>query len=596
MKINSVHIKNIKGISKLDLAPEKLTVFTGPSGTGKSSAMDAIRYGLTGKTPADYTMAGTFESEVTLNLEDLGTICRRTRSGKNSVRMNDKVTTAKSAVEALESTFGVSAASFGLMTSSEILEHAMGKDLAAYLLNEGFISNDVTLSRLIALCDLSEDAVREIQGMFPADPAPISLAAINDAYQTAKNSRPFLKNAINEENARSLYEGPVPQKARAALEAELANINKQLGAARAAVEQYPKLIQEMQRNQQLKQDLEQRLKGYETVFSVSQQETDTTNQNIANAQRLVTDTQRSIDAVKRDMVVLQRTLAALATNKCPISECLVCSTDKTVVRADLEAELESKKTQLSLYEENLVEYKAALQKAQDAKDDLAKRKSAYQMKVTLLAQYDKVKDAKNILPPKPDEEKVRLLQEQADELNTEIDRARKYEDAEKAKTRMNAYQAKLSATEEIVAQLAPNGGVRKQILQHSLGPLESWCNDKLKTVLPKYAMRFNADNDFAVEMVMAGGNVVSFEGISTGERMRVVLVLMGMLNALNGARVFLLDNVNALDRQTFEDVLKYLKESESEYDHAFISGIDYPGFQDAVDKCGIPLSKVVFKA
>lgn len=85
MKINSVHIKNIKGISKLDLAPEKLTVFTGPSGTGKSSAMDAIRYGLTGKTPADYTMAGTFESEVTLNLEDLGTICRRTRSGKNSV-------------------------------------------------------------------------------------------------------------------------------------------------------------------------------------------------------------------------------------------------------------------------------------------------------------------------------------------------------------------------------------------------------------------------------------------------------------------------------------------------------------------------------
>lgn len=595
MKINSVNIKNIKGISGLSVMPEKLTVFTGPSGTGKSSAMDAIRYGLTGKTPADYTTAGTLESEVVIDLEDLGTICRRTRLGKNSVRMNDKATTAKSVAEALENTFGVSMASFGLMTSSEVLEHAMGKDLAAYLLNEGFISNDVTLTRLIALCDLSGDAEQEIHGMFPADPTPISLAAINTAYQTAKNSRPFYKNIIAEESARAAYEGPVPQKARADLETEFANVNKELGAARAAVEQYPKIIQEMQRNQQIKHDLEKRLKAYENVFSVSKQESDTTSQNIANAQRLVTDTQRSIDMVKRDMAVLQRTLDALATNKCPISECLVCSTDKTVVRADLEAELESKKTQLELYEENLVQYRDALTKAQAAKSDLDKRMSDYQVKVTLLAQYDKVKDAKNVLPQKPDEEKVKTLQERVDTLKNEIERARKYEDAEKAKKKMNAYQAKLNAVEEIVAQLAPNGGVRKQILRHSLGPLESWCNEKLKTVLPKYTMRFNADNDFAVEMVTAAGHVISFDGISTGERMRVVLVLMGMLNALNGARVFLLDNVNALDLQTFEDVLKYLKEIEPEYDHVFISGVDYPGFQDAVDKCGLPVKKVVFR-
>lgn len=595
MKINSVNIKNIKGISGLSVMPEKLTVFTGPSGTGKSSAMDAIRYGLTGKTPADYTTAGTLESEVVIDLEDLGTICRRTRLGKNSVRMNDKATTAKSVAEALENTYGVSMASFGLMTSSEVLEHAMGKDLAAYLLNEGFISNDVTLTHLITLCDLSGEAKQEIHGMFPADPAPISLAAINSAYQTAKNSRPFYKNIIVEESARAAYEGPTPQKTRADLEAEFANVNKELGAARAAVEQYPKIIQAIQRSQQIKHDLEQRLKAYENVFSISKQETDTTSQNIANSQRLVTDTQRSIDMVKRDMAVLQRTLDALATNKCPISEGLVCSTDKTVVRSDLEAELESKKTQLELYEENLVQYKDALTKAQAAKSDLDKRKSDYQVKVTLLAQYDKVKDAKNVLPQKPDEEKVKTLQERVDTLKNAIDRARKYEDAEKAKEKVNAYQAKLNAIEEIVAQLAPNAGIRKRILQHSLGPLESWCNEKLKTVLSKYTMRFNADNDFAVEMVTSAGHVISFDGISTGERMRVVLVLMGMLNALNGARVFLLDNVNTLDLRTFEDVLKYLKEIEPEYDHVFISGVDYPGFQDAVDKCGLPVKKVVFK-
>lgn len=50
IRIESVHIEEMRGIRKLDLAPEQKTfAISGPNGSGKSGVIDAIEFGLTGQ-------------------------------------------------------------------------------------------------------------------------------------------------------------------------------------------------------------------------------------------------------------------------------------------------------------------------------------------------------------------------------------------------------------------------------------------------------------------------------------------------------------------------------------------------------------------
>lgn len=45
MEIRHMRITNFRGLKSADFTPEKLNVFLGASGSGKSSILDALRYG-----------------------------------------------------------------------------------------------------------------------------------------------------------------------------------------------------------------------------------------------------------------------------------------------------------------------------------------------------------------------------------------------------------------------------------------------------------------------------------------------------------------------------------------------------------------------
>ena len=50
IKLESVHIEEVRGIRKLDLNfGQKTFAISGPNGSGKSGVIDAIEFGLTGK-------------------------------------------------------------------------------------------------------------------------------------------------------------------------------------------------------------------------------------------------------------------------------------------------------------------------------------------------------------------------------------------------------------------------------------------------------------------------------------------------------------------------------------------------------------------
>ena len=48
MKIGHIRITDFKGVRKFQMTPAKVNILVGANGTGKSSVLQAIRYGITG--------------------------------------------------------------------------------------------------------------------------------------------------------------------------------------------------------------------------------------------------------------------------------------------------------------------------------------------------------------------------------------------------------------------------------------------------------------------------------------------------------------------------------------------------------------------
>ena len=59
MKISHINIRDVRGVKSMDFKPATINYITGPSGSGKSSVMDAIRYGITGKSGEDHVRLGS---------------------------------------------------------------------------------------------------------------------------------------------------------------------------------------------------------------------------------------------------------------------------------------------------------------------------------------------------------------------------------------------------------------------------------------------------------------------------------------------------------------------------------------------------------
>lgn len=76
MKINHVRISNFKEARAFELTPAKVNVFIGPNGSGKTSILQALRYGLTGNSPQDAITGGAKKAVVDLTFPDIGTLTR----------------------------------------------------------------------------------------------------------------------------------------------------------------------------------------------------------------------------------------------------------------------------------------------------------------------------------------------------------------------------------------------------------------------------------------------------------------------------------------------------------------------------------------
>ena len=104
-------------------------------------------------------------------------------------------------------------------------------------------------------------------------------------------------------------------------------------------------------------------------------------------------------------------------------------------------------------------------------------------------------------PQKPSEEDLQQISVKVQEFNqkqAQIIRnltAMEYKDAWERQSR------ELAVAEEIARELDPQNGVRQQILEHSLKPLEDYFNAGLAELLPEYRIRLDCSNGFVLKLI-----------------------------------------------------------------------------------------------
>ena len=105
MQVSRIKISNVLGIESLEFDAGKFNAFTGRNGTGKTSALEAVKAALSGGHDATLIRKGAEEGEVVLVLDDGSTIQKRIRPEGSDTVLRDangvKVSAPASKLKAL---------------------------------------------------------------------------------------------------------------------------------------------------------------------------------------------------------------------------------------------------------------------------------------------------------------------------------------------------------------------------------------------------------------------------------------------------------------------------------------------------------------
>jgi len=183
MKINHITIRNILGISELDLSPQGFTQISGPNGTGKTSVLEAIKAVLNSGHDATLLRQGTDKGEIVLVLDD-GTELSKTVTQATSTtavrRDGKKQPRPAEAIKALTDALSVNPVEFLL---------AKPKDRARVLLEAMPLEADTE--------HLAQIAGIEVK----AAPGLHALHVINQVHQQVFDARTGTNRAVKEKAA-----------------------------------------------------------------------------------------------------------------------------------------------------------------------------------------------------------------------------------------------------------------------------------------------------------------------------------------------------------------------------------------------------------
>lgn len=576
--ITTISIRNFKGIEDLQLNAKKLNAIIGKCGSGKSSLLDAIRFALTGKAGKEVIRKGCREASVVLRFSDNSTIERIRRTSENISKCNGKSSTKRSLDEFLTAR-NMNPCWIESLCSVDWFAGLSSKDLNNFFMTIlPLRAKAETVVELVAQLDkdLTEKKEKYLMEEILKKQEIFSFNDLANGYNTAYTVRQELKRKYNEMLPRCTFNETVPAKTREDIEKELNNISQ----VEAAEKEYSKRLKEYasskkQHDLAIKR-LDEMKKELDTYSSCKKPKEETKTQAEADRKLFQVHIKRTneyIGTINSTLDLLKRTLDNLDKPICPISEKLICTTDKSQLKEELLSLIQKNENALASNKEFLAKCEDQVRKRDDIISNYQKEVYRYEQKTTLENNISKF-----IVPeilPEPQKVEKAHLEAKKKELLDLLSILSRYEKVQQNKKELAKIKDKYDLAQFAVKVLDSKIGIPALILQRTLRFFEKKCNEKASLLREGFQIHFLSDNGITIQVSPGKGKpFVDMKEVSTGEFVCVAYILMTMIGEATKCHLFLIDNLDRLDTEYLNALLSLLEE-DKKIEQVFLGGVEH---------------------
>lgn len=587
MRIKEIKIRNIGGIEKQAAKLEKITVLMGKNGAGKSSFLKALKFGLVGDKSANLVRTGASEGEVCLLVE--GHTVYKSKSDKGTkVRLDGKTTTQKSVNEFFEG-IGANAETMKFVTSSEMFDNCSSKEFGEYLLNSGFVSPDIDIEDFITVCKktsgISEEIEEELRNRLPSSPAKFTLDDVGNLFKLYDNKRKISAREVDRLAVigQELKTNPKINNFlssgadRKAIQEELSQMQAKLAAYNAYIknveycEKHENAIKALA--EEVAKDKSERpnLLKRDNLLKLIDVENDKLNK-----------AKRQIAVIKANNEQHNKSLERLKSNKCPLSDKLVCMQDKSELIDELETVMYNNGIELVCLETEIVEATNKKEEYLNEIEAISRVEKNYNEK---LSKIQKLEALKKVSPPKLGKVELEAnFTERLEELKDSEFTFGQIDTLSKVKRSYENEVEKLIFYKKLAIITSPKGDVCNFLLEEICSIMVDGLNETASHFCPHLKMSGKVV-DGKVNILC---NDRDYSDLSTGERLLVQFLVMHQINNFSGLRILVLDNLDKLDCEQFRNFIDFLEAPavQAEYDNIFVAAVNHDDFIDVLKTRG----------
>lgn len=603
MKIKSIKIKNFKGIKELEHEFRKpITLLSGKVGTGKTSFIQGFRFALTNETPVKPIRSGEKSTEVSLLCDDDMVVERIIEVPNKKVT---KVMGRKTGVAASESflaeSMNVSNEIMKIATSSEVLAAMKPSQFGTIFLNESVEKKTLDdLLEILANCELKEktnvlngfekeseegklppDVLSEIKALFKEK--TFNLEAINKAHEEAKVIRKDrnAKLKISSSKSKDFLDIVKPEYTETEINKryeEIIGVEKNVAAYRAQMNLYKKTVE-------LKKDQDSRIAELDLAIAMNH----ATEPDLSVYNKLVEAKKKANESVVEQSKVAQtlldnkkwfeNTLVQLDKPVCPISEKLVCTTDKTCFKADLESKIKDIEISKAVVDNKIAAAREQVKEVEDKIADYNKNKENYNRKLNLLKEKKRLTDKPIEIPEKPDTLSLKSdYSAEKAQLKEKLDMLYEYKKVANEYKETLRLKRLCTVSDFIVKALDPKGPVIKEFIETFAEFLEDSCNERAQLLKTGFELKFIPEDGLTVLFKTGPGkDYLPYTSLSSGEKIFASLILTDLINSFYDSRVLILDDTDHLDADSFRLLMEFVDTSDITelYDIIIISFVEH---------------------
>ncbi len=585
MKINKIEISNLNGRTFSIDINTPITLFLAPNGVGKSTLVKALNI-IFGDKPKD-VLPG-YAVQVTIN-DGIKLGVKKSLS-KYTYYINNNTVAFEAYKKVLlsEATDGGSIASseaLRVTTTSELFNAAESESIMDYLLPH--IGPSLNADRVVAFSPAASDlAEKQLRDVLPKMPERFDLSVLDEAYKKLSAKRRETNADLKALKTISDRLHPLPVKRTLseveAEENEFILNHKDMTDQISKMREYEQALKKAEDQKkviaayeiQIK-EIDRKLNGNTATEEMKQKIEEVKEKAIkskAEHSALMATLSKDIDLIKNTLINLDKPV-------CPISQKLICTTDKTGVKKELQESLKEN-------EDSFIRIKKAFEKDISILDKCTANEEKWEEfhkleinKKMIQTSIEAFKKNPVVIPEKP----VTILDsssydETLRKYKQEAQNIRDYEQKKEYEKSIEELSI-LSRTQDLLVKaLDSKGEIKAQCVEICIEDINKMLEERIIEIMPGFELCLRPENGITVyAKTPRNTDWTPNSKLSSGEKIAVSIIMMDLINQMAPTNIMVIDNIEQLDRETLCKLRNMILSPEVAlwYHNVFILGVDH---------------------